>query len=383
MTVQDTPVPAIGARAPDAAPKDPSAGTAWTGRTAAGALVLAPPSPELLARSAPGLRLLVEAAAALGGRLELEAEHGRVGRYTGPDGRVRLLMGKALGLNADAAAAIATDKDYTARLLSAGGLPTPPGVIVVAPGFVAKMRLSNSAVAAGLPGPEVAQAFARDAGFPVIVKPNFGNMGRGVRRAESPAELAADLAEGFLADDRLRVEALVPGRDYRLLVLRGKVIVAYERQPLTVTGDGRRSVAALLAERLARLVERHHGPKISAADPRLARAMDAAGLSPEAVPEAGQSLRLLANANLSTGGAMVDLTGRLPAAAEALAVQAAAALGLTVAGIDILAPDLAAGTEGACILEVNAAPGLDFYASEGPAQWARAVDFHIRALSQG
>ncbi|WP_116132378.1 hypothetical protein [Tropicimonas sp. IMCC34043] len=344
-------------------------------------LVLCPPSPDLLARSAPGLRLLAEAAAALGGQLELEAEHGRVGRYTAPDGRVRMLMGKALGLNSDAAAALAADKDYTARLLAAEGLPTPPGVIVVSPGFRAKMRLSNRAVAEGLPGPEVAQDFAAGAGFPVIVKPNFGNMGRGVRRAGSAAELACDLEDGFRADDRLRVEALIPGRDYRLMVLRDEVVVAYERRPLAVTGDGRQSVGALLEARLRRLTERYHGPKLALDDPRLARAIAGAGLTAATVLPAGRRVVLLANANLSTGGELVDLTGKVPAAAEALAIRAAAAIGLQVAGIDILAPDLAAGTEGACILEVNAAPGMDYYASEGPVQWARAVAFHARALS--
>jgi cyanophycin synthetase len=77
---------------------------------------------------------------------------------------------------------------------------------------------------------------------------------------------------------------------------------------------------------------------------------------------------------------MEDLTGRLPPEAEALALRAVRALGLRLAGVDLLSPDLAAGVEGAVVLEVNAAPGLDYYAAHGPAQRDRARALVIDAL---
>jgi glutathione synthase/RimK-type ligase-like ATP-grasp enzyme len=92
-------------------------------------------------------------------------------------------------------------------------------------------------------------------------------------------------------------------------------------------------------------------------------------------------VRLLDSANLSTGGQMEDLTGRLPEAAERLALRAAAALGLRLAGVDLIAPDIAIGIDGAHVLEVNSAPGLDYYAAHGPAQHDRARALVIDALS--
>jgi D-alanine-D-alanine ligase-like ATP-grasp enzyme len=113
----------------------------------------------------------------------------------------------------------------------------------------------------------------------------------------------------------------------------------------------------------------------------VARTLAAQGLSPDAVPPAGQPVRVLANANLSTGGRLEDLTGRLPADAERLAVRAAGAVGLRLAGVDLLAPDLLARPEEAVILEVNGSPGLDYYAAESPAHWARARDLLAELLA--
>ena len=49
------------------------------------------------------------------------------------------IFGKSLGLNPDAAAALAADKDYTARWLSAEDLPTPPGQLVFSAAYRARM----------------------------------------------------------------------------------------------------------------------------------------------------------------------------------------------------------------------------------------------------
>jgi len=344
-------------------------------------LRLVPPEGEALARRRPFVRLLAEAAEALGGHLEMETAYAHLGRFVAADGRARPLFGNALGLNSDAAAALAADKDYTARLLAAEGLPAVPGLLVFSPRAVARMRLKNAAVAATLPGTAAAMAHARRHAFPLIIKPNDGSEGRGLARVESFAEFRTDLAALFETDEKVRIEPLHPGTDHRLLVLDGKVRLAYARHPLAIEGDGRRPAAALIADTLARLAAGHRGPRLAAGDPRIARALAAAGIGPQDIPAPGARIPLLANANLSTGGRLEDLSGRLPPGSEALATRAASALGLVLAGVDILAPDLCRGPEGAAILEVNTSPGLDFYAAESPAHWARARALLIEALS--
>ncbi|MEO1677659.1 MAG: ATP-grasp domain-containing protein [Pseudomonadota bacterium] len=344
-------------------------------------LVRVEPGSAWLAGRRPFVRLLAEAAAGLGGQLELEAAYGHVGRYTAPDGTVRPIFGNALGLNREAAAMLAADKDYTARLLAGAGLPAVEGVLVFSPAYGARMALKNAAVARTLGGEKLALEAAERFGFPVVLKPNTGSEGRGVHVARSREELRNDLACLFGSDERVRVERFVPGADTRVVVLDGEVRLAYRRMPLAVTGDGERDVRALAEAALSVLASEHRGSKVAADDPRVVRRLAAEGLSLSAVPEAGRVLQLLDGANLSTGGRVEDLAECLPGPIEAMAIRAAEVVGLRLAGVDILVRDQSEGAGGAVVLEVNAAPGLDFYASVGPAQWTRARAVVTAALA--
>ena len=66
------------------------------------------------------------------------------------------------------------------------------------------------------------------------------------------------------------------------------------------------------------------------------------------------------NANLSTGGTAIDVTELVHPEVAARAVEAAKVIGLDIAGIDIVASDIARPLEaqGGIVVEVNAAPGL-------------------------
>lgn len=337
------------------------------------------PDRAWLAARRPFVNLLAEAAASLGGRLEMESSFGHVGRYSGPDGQRRPIFGNALGVNADAAAALAADKDYTARLLRAAGLPAPEGLLVFAPPFREAMALKNAAVAKALPAEKDAEAFARHIGWPVIVKPNGGSEGRGVSRARSPADLTADLARLFQTDQKVRIEAMCTGADHRVVVFDGQVRIVYRRDTASVTGNGRHSVTDLLGDLRDRLNRDSRGPKLGLSDPQIARALSDAGLDLHSVPGPGQVVTLLPNANLSTGGRCTDMTESIAPDAAALAVRAAETLGLRLAGVDILASDLSAGAGDATVIEVNSAPGFDGFATSGSAQWERALSL-VRSL---
>jgi cyanophycin synthetase len=78
------------------------------------------------------------------------------------------------------------------------------------------------------------------------------------------------------------------------------------------------------------------------------------------VPEPGQTVVLRATANLSTGGTAVDRTNEIHPDNAEIARRAAAIVGLDIAGIDFIAPDIAKSVRetGGGIIELNAAPGF-------------------------
>ncbi|MDT0681815.1 hypothetical protein RM543_03885 [Roseicyclus sp. F158] len=329
------------------------------------------PDAERLSQSRVLVTLLSEAGARCGGHLEIERTFGHLARFVRADGQARPIFGASLGVNSDAAAAIAADKGWTAEVLRAAGLPAAEGITVFAETFRDRLALRIGAAGAGLPGLPEAVTFA--AGAPVAIKPNNGSEGRGVSLATGPAQIERDLAALLSREDRARVERLLPGTDHRLFVLDGRVRAAYRRAPPFIEGDGVRSADALITEALEKIAVGKRGAVLSGDDPRIARSLAAAGMSRKDVVEDGRRVPILFGANLSTGGSLVDLTGRLAPGAEEIAVRAADALGLAAAGVDVMAGDLSETAADAAILEVNSAPGLDNYAGSSAEARERSV----------
>jgi cyanophycin synthetase len=241
---------------------------------------------------------------------------------------------------------IAQDKDLTRALLRPIGVP----------------------VAEGRPVTSAADAWeaAREIGGPVVVKPRFGNQGRGVAtnlivREQVLAAYEAALAES--SDSSVIVERFAPGDDHRLLVVGDRVVAAARRDPARVLGDGVSTVAQLVEQVNAdpRRGEDHATAlsKIPLDAVSLGVLADQ-GLIPNSVPEAGRLVLIRRNANLSTGGTATDVTDQVHPEVAARAVEAAKVVGLDVAGVDVVAQDIGRPLEaqGGIIVEVNAAPGL-------------------------
>jgi cyanophycin synthetase len=263
----------------------------------------------------------------------------------------------------------AGDKNLTKQLLADAGLPVPRGALV---------RSAEEAVAEG----------ARIKG-PVVTKPLDGNHGRGVSTNLTTAdEIRQGFAEALKALKRGRsvvVEEMLPGRDHRILVVGGEVVAVAERVPAQVVGDGASTIRHLI-EVLNRDPRRGAGhEKVMTqvtVDDHLIDLLASNGLTLASVPAAGVVVKLRDTANLSTGGTAVDRTDEIHPDNAAIAEQAAAVIGLDVAGIDFLSPDISRSVRetGGGIVEVNAAPGFRMHLepSEGrPRDVARPV---LRAL---
>jgi len=210
-----------------------------------------------------------------------------------------------------------------------------------------------------------AVAVAETMGFPVVVKPIDRDGGRGVAvELDSPATVAAAAAAALELSRVALVEEFIPGNDYRLQVHRGEVIWASHRIPGGVTGDGAKTVAALLAELNAD--PRRGEPGSAALLKRIALDDEARDLlarqrlAPDAVPEAGRFVRLRRAANVASGGRAVGVLEQVHPDNLALAARAAEALRLDLAGVDLLIPDIARSwlEGGAAVCEVNAQPQL-------------------------
>lgn len=247
---------------------------------------------------------------------------------------------------------IASDKQLTKTVLAEQGIPVPQGQVV-------RDAAAVWPVIVAFDGPGV-------------VKPLTGNQGKGVTvEITDAASAAAAFTAAAAFDAAVLVEEWVAGRQYRLCVVNGQMVAAAERIPPQVTGDGRHSIKELV-EQVNQQPERGEGhakPLTRLVIDEVSRLVLAKqGVHPDFVPAAGQQVLLRENANLSNGATAVDVTADVHPATAEMAVRAAAAIGLDVAGVDVVIPDIRQPlTWGyGAIVEVNAAPGIRMH--EHPSQ---------------
>lgn len=277
------------------------------------------------------------------------------------DGRNAFLSGagkvSAYPLNAATAASIASDKTHTARLLARAGLRTPQGEhFFTTDRFSAKRPPGRRAGEAA--------AYAERLGFPVFVKPNDGSCGAYADAAFNGADVRRLLDAMAESHPVALVQELLSGREFRVFVLDGAPLFAYERRAGGLVGDGAATIADLLARGNRALVADGMTPT-PLDSPYLRHRLTATGLTLESVLPAGAAFQASPRRNISAGASVADFTADFSPAFRAYARTAAAALGLRVCGLDVVSPDDLRAPEGLTLLEVNSNPSLSGLAQSG------------------
>ncbi len=308
-------------------------------------------------------RMLEKIAPKIGATVVLEPRWKVVGQITFKGGRRSYFRYNTLDLNPVGASDIAKDKDYANFFMKAMGYPIVPG---------SRTFFSDEwARAIGAPRRDInaAYRYARRLGLPVIVKPNSGSQGVAVALVYNKRGFYRAARDVFKQDRVMLVQRPVFGKDYRLVVLDNKVISAYERIPLSITGDGKSSIGKLLEEKQKQFVASSRDTRIKQDDPRIANKLARQRLTFRLIPAKGERIYLLDNANLSTGGDSKDVTEKTHPAFKRLAIKLTRDMGLRLCGVDLMIKgDIREKPGVFWVLEINAAPGLDHYAQMGRTQ---------------
>ncbi len=271
--------------------------------------------------------------------------HGKLGRR---------IQATVTGETRHIAVELASDKEETNKILGDLGLPVP------------KQRIVYS--------PDEAVRAARRIGHPVVVKPLNANHGRGVSiNLDEDDAISVAFEKAREHSRTVLVESFIRGLDHRMLVIDGELIAASKRVPGHVVGDGERTIEELVEivnsdprrgighEKVLTRLEFDH---------QAARLLEQRGYERASVPPDGEVVYLRSTGNLSTGGTAVDVTDDVHPDNRAMAIRAARAIGLDVAGIDFLTTDISRSYHetGGAICEVNAAPGFRMHVSPSEGQ---------------
>jgi len=239
---------------------------------------------------------------------------------------------------------IAANKHATKKLLGEMGVPVPKGY-----------RIRDL---------EELESTVEAVGFPLVIKPLDGNHGKGATVGIMDLEHAKTAFEKAKEYSRwIIVEKMLEGADFRALVVNNHLIAVAERIPAHVVGDGKSTIQELIDQTNAdpRRGYGHENVLTQITiDGQTMRCIAAKDYTLETVLPAADMLTLKTTANISTGGTAIDRTDEVHPENVFLFERIARIIGLDVAGIDIIAPNVSEPLDenGGGIIEVNAAPGF-------------------------
>ena len=243
---------------------------------------------------------------------------------------------------------VAGDKPIVYGLLEDRAIPVPSHVVCAASDLATARR------------------FMSGLGKPCVVKPaRRTGAGAGITTGvRTLPRLIAALARAGAHCGEVIVEEEVGGDNLRLLYLDGELIDSVRRLPPVVRGDGVLSIGKLIetenADRLRNGTDA--GQTLLTIDAELRGTLRRQGYRLQSVPEVGSiiTVKSVVNDNRGDDNVAVD---RLSTDIIDSGARAAEAVGVRLAGVDVITPDPALSLDeaGGVIIEVNTTPGYYYH----------------------
>lgn len=238
---------------------------------------------------------------------------------------------------------ISMDKMLTKNILSMHEIPVPKGFLI------------HSTLELLLKAKEIS--------YPIVLKPQYGNQGRGVfvniKNSKEALRIFNKLKKEY---ESIILEEYITGDDFRVLLVDYKVVAVSKKYKPMVIGNGKNTILELIKIiNKDPLRGREHEKPMSTIkiDEELITSISKNGYSLNMILERGKILELRESANISTGGFSEDKTDIISKENIEICERAARAINLNICGLDICAKDISKSIYeyDGYIIEVNACPG--------------------------
>ncbi len=257
--------------------------------------------------------------------------------------RGKILFEGLPGINPMKTVSAVDDKEYARKVLRQLCVPVPEGR-----GFTSFKK---------------ALRYAEKIGFPVVTKPKSSSLSAHVTvNVKNAQELKKAFEVARQISHTAIVEKHIPGHLFRATTVGQKLVAIGRREPLTVTGDGRSTVEALvqgvLEENARKVSQLGYKPEGLPDVPHKHLTADLAW-----VPPAGKKVCVTWKINVTFGGTVHDVTGEAHPDNRALFEHIAANVKMPVLGIDFIAPDIATSWkhQPCAVIELNTIPAIDLH----------------------
>lgn len=231
--------------------------------------------------------------------------------------------------------------------------------------------------------------FAKEIGFPLVVKPTDAGSGRGVITNITNIDEFKDAlttVRDRLGFKNVIVERFIVGEDYRIYVVNDKVVGAYKRIPANVIGDGKSTIKELIKKK-NKLREKNpfifdRPIKI---DKKLTEFLSEQQLTLESVPKKDERIFLRPQGAYLKERDPVDITDSMPDKIKQIAVKAMKSIpGLTHCDVDMIVNE---ETGEGYVNEINSRPQISnhLFPIEGEARDIpkEIIDFYFPETING
>jgi D-alanine-D-alanine ligase-like ATP-grasp enzyme len=263
----------------------------------------------------------------------------------------------AYPLNNATAYTVSRDKAHTKAVLAAAGLPVIPGGLFFAHSRRAALRPTGHEI-------QDAHRFAANMGYPIFTKPNHGSRGTFAEMVHDPAGLDDYVGRVAVEFESFLIEPVLDGQEHRVFVQDGRAVFHATKASPALLGDGRSTLAQLLAALNASVVR----AGVSALPPSVLT-----GRNPGEILPAGARLALPGRRNLTAAGGIEQVSDQPPAALARLAIDAVAALGLRIGAVDMFDLSTDRDFSDPVVIEINGNPGLRTLELAGRSDLIRSI----------
>ena len=208
-----------------------------------------------------------------------------------------------------------------------------------------------------------ARDFLFQSGSPCVVKPASGTGGgQGVTtQVSNGSQLGWAASRAARFHFEIVIERQIPGANYRLLFLDGELLDVIKRNPPAVEGDGKSTIVELIRrENKRRLSGWQVAQSQLRIDQDLRQTLASQGCSLRSRLNSGQRVIVKTVINDNSSEENEVAMGQVCSEIVATGRAAAEALGVTLAGVDVITDDPSRPLEsnGGVVLEVNTTPGM-------------------------
>ncbi|MEH2410035.1 cyanophycin synthetase [Nostoc sp.] len=316
--------------------------------------------------------IIQKVAEEIGAVVLLDPECTFMGLITFKNGNKTFFRTSRFSINSSGSVAIAKDKGVSSFFLNKFGYKVTEGKTFFSEELCEEIANSRN-IDAGF-------YYAKELGFPVIVKPINLSQGVFVTKVYNKQEYYQATKKILQKTSGFIVERFYSGNDYRIVVLDDDVVSAYQRIPLLIMGDGQSNVLELMQQKQETFIKNGRKEIIDFEDYRIKKNLRRRKLNFNSIILKNNIVYLLDNANLSTGGEAIDFTENIHPDFQKLAVSITKDMELRLAGVDILTSDITSPIVDYTIIEVNGAPSLTHYASFGEVQTKRVENLYLKVL---